>query len=288
MIRILFMLMMLLLLCAGQASAGLFDSVQKGFDMISTTSDATQKAARPISDEEEYYLGRAVAARILQTYPLMKEGKLTEYVNTIGSVLALHSEKPYTYGGYHFAILDSDEMNAFACPGGTILITRGMLMSTATEDEIAAILAHEIAHINHRDGIASIKKSRWTEATVIIGSKAAQNYGPQELSQLTGIFEGSVDDIVKTLVVRGYGKSQEYAADKAALTCLSGSGYDPEALKDVLGRMVSSGRGSEGGIMKTHPGTTDRIDNIRTSLPVEPADPVPLGKRTGRFSALLR
>lgn len=287
MIRILCMFMMLLLLCAGQASAGLFDSIQKGFDMISTTSDATQKAARPISDEEEYYLGRAVAARILQTYPLMKEGKLTEYVNTIGSVLALHSEKPYTYGGYHFAILDSDEMNAFACPGGTILITKGMLMSAATEDELAAILAHEIAHINHRDGIASIKKSRWTEATVIIGSKAAQNYGPQELSQLTGIFEGSVDDIVKTLVVRGYGKSQEYDADKAALTYLSGSGYDPEALKDVLGRMVSSGKGSEGGIMKTHPGTTDRIDNIRTSLPAEPADPVPLGKRTGRFTAVL-
>ncbi|NJD55365.1 MAG: peptidase M48 [Nitrospirae bacterium] len=285
--RRLFIPAILLFLCIGHASAGIFDSIQKGFDMMSTTSDATQKAARPISDEEEYYLGRAVAARILQTYPLMKEGKLTEYVNTVGTVLALHSEKPYTYGGYHFAILDSDEMNAFACPGGTIFITKGMLMSASTEDELAAILAHEIAHISHRDGISSIKKSRWTEATAIIGSKAAQNYGPQQLSQLTGIFEGSVDDIVKTLVVRGYGKTQEYDADKAALIYLSGSGYNPEALKDVLERMVSSGKGSEGGIMKTHPGTTDRIDNIRADIPRTSADPGPLGKRTGRFTALL-
>jgi predicted Zn-dependent protease len=127
---------MLLLLISGHASAGLLDNIQKGFDMLSTSSDATQKAARPISDEEEYFLGRAVAARILETYQLLKDPKLTEYVNSIGMVLALHSEKPYTHGGYHVAILDTDEMNAFACPGGTIFITRGMLKAVTNEDEL--------------------------------------------------------------------------------------------------------------------------------------------------------
>jgi len=275
----------LLLVISGYASAGLLDNIQKGIDMLSTSSDATQKAARSISDEEEYFLGRAVAARILETYPLLRDPKLTEYVSSIGTVLALHSEKPYTYGGYHFAVLDTDELNAFACPGGTIFITRGMLRTVTNEDELAAVLAHEIAHVNHRDGIASIKKSRWTEAATIIGSKAAQNYGPQELSYLTGIFEGSIDDIVKTLVVKGYGKTMEYGADKTAVSCLGKTGYAPGALKDFLDRMVSRGTASEGGILKTHPGTTDRIDNLRAEIPKETADPSLFSKRTNRFSA---
>ena len=285
MIRKTCILTALLFLISGYASAGLLDNIQRGFDMLSTSSDATEKAARPISDEEEYYLGRAVAARILETYPLLKETKLTEYVNFIGAVLALHAEKPYTFGGYHFAILDTDEMNAFACPGGTIFVTKGMLKSAANEDELAAVLAHEIAHINHRDGISSIKKSRWSEAVTIIGSKAAQNYGPQELSRLTGIFEGSIDDIVKTLVVKGYSKSQEYEADKTSISYLVRTGYNPLALKDFLDRMVSRGTSSEGGITKTHPGTTDRIDNIRTEIPKDTAASLPVSRRTDRFSA---
>lgn len=275
----------LLLLLSSSAPAGLLDNIQKGFDMLSTSSDATQKAARSITDEEEYFLGRAVAARILETYPLLKDPKLTEYVNSIGALLALHSEKPYTYGGYHFAVLDTNEMNAFACPGGTIFITQGMLKAVTNEDELAAVLAHEIAHVNHRDGIASIKKSRWTEAVTIIGSKAAQNYGPQELSHLTGIFEGSIDDIVKTLVVKGYGKSMEYGADKTAVAYLVSAGYEPGALKDFLDRMVTRGTASEGGILKTHPGTTDRIDNLRAEIPKETVNPSLVSKRTNRFTA---
>jgi predicted Zn-dependent protease len=258
------------------------DMLLLAFLTASTGTTAAQKAARPISDEEEYYVGRAVAARILSTYPLVKNKKLTEYVNTIGMLLSLHSEKPYTHGGYHFAILDTNEMNAFACPGGIIFITKGMLKATSNEEELAAVLAHEIAHVNHRDGISSIKKSRWTEAVTIIGAKATENYGPKELSKLTSIFEGSIDDIVKTLVVNGYGKSQEYSADKTALTFLAKTGYNAAALKDFLEKQGSS-KASEGGIMKTHPGTADRIDNIKGDLPSAGCDPSLIKKRTDRF-----
>ena len=94
-----------------------------GTGMVSTGIGA----ARPLSDEEEYYVGRAVAARITSTYPLYRNKRLTDYLNLIGQTIALHTEKPTTFGGYHFALLDSPEINAFACPGGIILITRGML-----------------------------------------------------------------------------------------------------------------------------------------------------------------
>ncbi len=247
----------------------------------------TAKAARAISDEEEYYIGRAVAARILSMYPLLENTALTEYLNLVGGTLAAHSDKPYTYSGYHFAVLDTDERNAFACPGGLILITRGMVRTATNEDELAAVVAHEIAHINHRDGIASIKQARWSEALTVIGMKTAAAYSPAEISQLVTIFEGSIDDVVRTLVVNGYSRSQESAADRDALTYLSRAGYRTAALADALRNLSASGAASEGGILKTHPGTEDRISAVAGASGGS-VDAAPLAQRSKRFTSALR
>jgi len=265
-----------------------FGGISRHLGTIKSTADATQKAARPISEEEEYFVGRAVAAQIISSYPLSDDRGLTAYITKVGQTVALHSEKPYTYGGYHFALLDSDEVNAFACPGGTIFITKGMLKTAGNEDELAAVLAHEIAHVNHRDGIAAIKKSRWTEAATIIGSSAVKEYAAQDLSKLVSIFEGSIDDIVKTLVVNGYGRDQEYGADKAALTYLEKTAYDPSALKDFLGRLEAQGKSSKGGILKTHPGTSERVEKVKASLPEKAADSKFAQKRANRFSGQIQ
>jgi predicted Zn-dependent protease len=259
-------------------------TIQLDTDMIRRVASASGKAIRPISEEEEYYVGRAVAASLLSSYPLLKNTKLTGYVNSIGQTIALHSDKPFTHGGYHFAVLDSDEINAFACPGGTILITKGMLKSVRNEDELAAVLAHEIAHISHRDGISAISKSRWTEALTIIGSETARASGSRDLSRLANILEGSIDDVLKTLVVNGYGRTQEREADKKALSYLAKAGYAPSSFKDFLERLVEQGGSSEGGILKTHPATSDRITNVTANMPSETADRSHLEKRTYRFS----
>jgi predicted Zn-dependent protease len=256
------------------------------FDMLVKSVSAVSVAARPISDSEEYYVGRAVAARIFGEYPLLNNQALTGYVNMVGQAVALNSEKPDTYGGYHFAILDSAEVNAFACPGGTILITRGMLRTVRNEDELAAVLAHEVAHINHRDGIAAISKSRWTEALTIIGSEAAKTYGSKDVAQLATIFEGSVDDVFKTLVVNGYGRSQEYEADRTALRYLAATGYEPKALEDFLVRLASSENGSGGGILKTHPACFDRLENVRSHMPVGNGNQAAKKERDDRFARL--
>jgi beta-barrel assembly-enhancing protease len=276
-------LLSVLLLPAVCASFDLRD-IGKHMDTIKSTADATQKAARPISDEEEYFVGRAVAAQIISSFQLSDDRALTAYISKVGQTVALHSEKPYTYGGYHFALLDSDDVNAFACPGGTIFITRGMLKTAGNEDELAAVLAHEIAHVNHQDGIAAIKKSRWTEAATIIGSSAVKEYGAQDLSKLVSIFEGSIDDIVKTLVVNGYGRDQEFSADKAALTYLEKTAYNPAALNDFLDRLAAQGKASKGGMLKTHPGTLERVEKVKASLPERAADSKLVQKRATRFS----
>jgi predicted Zn-dependent protease len=270
--------------------AGLSGALPSGLNsehvaLAAKSARAVSVASRPISDSEEYYVGRAVAARILATYPLFRNSRLTEYVNLVGQAVALNSEKPNTFGGYHFAVLDSSEINAFACPGGTILITRGMLRAVRTEDELAAVLAHEVAHINHRDGIDAISKSRWTEALTIIGTETAKTYGSSDVARLTGIFEGSIDDVFKTLVVNGYGRSQEEDADRTSLGYLARTGYDPKALESFLSRLTVTGRGSSGGMLKTHPATSDRLENVRSNLPSSAVDPALEKARTMRFAA---
>ena len=128
-----------------------------------------------MTDQEEYYVGRAVAAMILGQYRLCNNERLTSYVNAVGQAAALSSDRPFTYGGYHFAVLESDEINALSCPGGIIFITRGMVQRARNEEELAAILAHEVAHVNHKDGLASIQKSRWVEAVTIWDPKQPGN-----------------------------------------------------------------------------------------------------------------
>lgn len=262
--------------------------MDKALDMTFTVIQETSKASRPISDEEEYFVGRAVAARLFQSYPLLDNTRLTNYINLIGNTLALHSEKPFTYGGYHFAILDTNEINAFACPGGIILITRGMINLANNEDELAAIIAHEIAHINHRDGIESIKQARWTEALTIIGTKAVKQYGSEDLIRLVNIFEGSIDDVLKTLVVNGYSRTQEYAADEKALTYLANAGYNPEALIVVLNKLRNQERISNTGFLKTHPNNQDRINNIINKLPDVKIDTTAYQIRSTRFNSYIK
>jgi predicted Zn-dependent protease len=236
------------------------------FDVLKVVT-VTAEAARPLTEEEEYYLGRAVAAQILQTYPLLENEELTEYVYLVGLTVALHSDKPVTYGGYHFAVLDTDEMNAFAAPGGIIFITKGVIDAVENEDELAAVLAHEVAHINHRDGVEAIQTSRLTNLAVVLGTEAVQETTSVEFGELLSIFEGSIQDVFMKVVVNGYSQTQEAEADVSGLTYLSRAGYDPSALESFLNRTIAKGQESGGGIMKTHPATSARVDNIAKKMP---------------------
>jgi predicted Zn-dependent protease len=265
----------------------LIGCTQVDIGSVTRAVQQTFEAARPLTDEEEYYVGRSVAARLLSSYSILQDQELTEYVNLVGKTVALNSDKPYTYGGYHFAVLNSKEINAFACPGGTIFITKGMINAVQNEDELAAVLAHEVAHVNHRDGVSAIQKARLTSVATLIGTQAAQRYTPAQLSQLITAFEGSIDDVFKTLVVNGYGKSQEYNADEDAISYLARAGYNPSALKDFLQRVVSEGGASGGGIMKSHPATADRIEKVEKNLPKQKADTSLVQLRAKRFEKAL-
>jgi predicted Zn-dependent protease len=227
----------------------------------------SEKAARPMTEQEEYYVGRAVAATILGKYRVYRNERLTRYINEVGQAVALASGRPFTYGGYRFAVLDTDEVNALACPGGIVFITRGMLKRAQNEEELSAILAHEVGHVNHKDGLGSIQRARWVQVVTLLGSEAAKKVSGAELAKLVSLFEGSVNDVVKTLIVSGYSREQEEAADSSAMTFMYRAGYDPYGLSDYLGKLSKEQTGGAGqGLFTTHPGMTERLAKARSAI----------------------
>ncbi len=255
-------------------------SLHKGIEAI----DLTFKGINP---QQEYYIGRAVAAQLLNDYEPYKDHTRNRYLNEIGQTLAMASDRPETFGGYHFLMLDTDEINAFAAPGGLILVSRGMVDLCQSEDELAAVLAHEIGHVVGKHGLRAIKNSRLTSALTILATESARTFGGSDLKQLVTDYEGSIDDITSTLVVSGYSRGLEEEADQIAITILERVGYNPRALPHMLSEMKKRLKPDGPGFARTHPDPQDRMNSIRPALAGKP-DPVQPQVRHDRFVAAVR
>ena len=232
---------------------------------ISVSARAIGSAAEEITPEQEYYIGRAVAANILTTYRLWKANPaLTAYLNHICAAIVINSPRPDVFNGYRVAILDTNEINAFATPGGHIFLTRGLINSSTSEDTLAAVIAHELAHIQLAHGYAIIKQSRLNQA---FGQAAKDVSGAagKDFDKITETFGLSVD-VVVTALLNGYSREQEFEADSTAMSLLDLSGYEPSSLMDVLRVLERNQPGRPGGFNKTHPTPAQRIDNANKTV----------------------
>jgi predicted Zn-dependent protease len=237
---------------------------------IVSATDAIGKAAEEITPEQEYYIGRAVGANLLTNYKIYtQKPALTAYLNKICGALTVNSPKPELYNGYHVAILDSPEINAFSTSGGHIFVTLGLLDCTNSEDTLAAVIAHEIAHIQLQHSIKSIKTSRFTTAVMETANAASTATTGTGLKELTEVFGQSVDEAVNNLVNNGYSQNQEYDADSTALSLLASAGYDPSSLVIMLNmlREKQAAQSPGRGFGKTHPDPARRIGNVDKELP---------------------
>jgi len=284
----------LALLIAGAAAAqdrrGIGGKISKGAKAASAGRTAHQLAkliAEKFTPEDEYYVGRAVAARLLARYPPSGDAEAVAYLNRVGQTLVLASPKPVTYNGYRFILLDSDEINAFAAPGAFVLLTRGMLRCAADEDELAAILAHELAHLQQQHGRRAIQEKRWKKFLAVAGTGAAASLSGGVLGDLINVLGPMTDDLFVTLATRGYDKELELKADLAAVTLLADAGYDPYALKRVLERMAERLDPKAGGFARTHPKPEQRIKRLRPRLAGAVPVAVPEVRRE-RFAQALR
>lgn len=251
-------------LVGGAAGVSAHQYVKSHPESVERTKAAIGKSVKDITPEQEYYIGRSVAATVLKHYPPYADQRSNRYVNLLGQSLAQASDRPETFGGYHFLILDSQEINAFAAPGGLILITRGMLHLCRSEDEAAAVLAHEIAHVENNHGLSAIQDTRVLTALGVLASEGTKALSGGLLAPVVEAFEGSVGDIAFTLMQKGYSREQERQADEGAVVLLRRVGYDSGALVTMLQEMDKGMTRSASGFAKTHPDPKERIRSIRS------------------------
>lgn len=232
---------------------------------IKKSSAAVEKSLEDFTPEQEYYIGRTVGALVLAKYKPLQNNRANQYLNVLGQNLAQASDKPELFNGYRFLVLNSDDINAFATPGGHVFITRGLIRCCRTEDMLAAVVAHEIAHIQLRHGMSAIEKARTTEALSILAQEGAKTFGSQAVGKLTEAFGGVISDIANTMINNGYSRSFEYQADAAAVVILQRAGYNPGALVEMLEIMGANIKSGGTDFAKTHPSPQNRIAELKDS-----------------------
>ncbi|HEY9055444.1 MAG TPA: M48 family metalloprotease, partial [Rectinemataceae bacterium] len=233
--------------------------------MLQNAAAAAAEASRSLDPDEEYLVGRAVAATVFSSYPPYDSPRLNEYINFLGQGLALYSAKPEIYAGYRFFVLDSFEVNAFATPGGHILITRGALALVGSEDELAALLAHEIAHVALGHGLDSVRGMRFAEIAshYAISSGLSAEGASREFTENFG---PAIAELAKILFIGGYSQTFEIQADAEAGRILAEAGYDAQALKSLISKLREPEGGKAGqGIAFTHPAPLTRLQALADS-----------------------
>lgn len=208
------------------------------------------EAGEEFGPADEFYIGRRISARLVgDKRVLPPEDIRSRYVRSVGVSLALASNAPYLFDGYTFLVIDDNQINAFATPGGFVMITTGMLNFLQDEDELAAILGHEIGHVEMEHGMIAVRQARSSSATqgllsagASIGLAQAGVDGAAAISGLTDAMLDGVFDAVKN----GYSADIEGESDTRGMAISAQLGYDPYAMLDILERFKTR-KGSYGG-----------------------------------------
>lgn len=219
---------------------------------------SSQPNAFPLSEADimaEIQFGRNVAARILARYPLHTNEQTQHYVRLVGHTLLSASARPELT--YHFAVLDTDVVNAYAAPGGYIFVTRGALDLMADEAELAAALAHEIAHVELKHIVKAMNISGNDAGMSAIFSSIAD--------PLRTVFDESVDRAMAILFQEGLDQVDELASDQYAVSLLALSGYDTRALEEYFVKIQNQGNKSHA-ISNTHPSFELRLSALRERM----------------------
>jgi predicted Zn-dependent protease len=290
---------------------------------------AGQVEAQPDAEQQkkldearaELEIGRNMAGRLLKFYGAYPDEKLVRYVNEVGNYVAKYSDHPERR--YMFEVYNSETVNAFACPGGYILVSLGAIKNASNEAELAHVLGHEVAHVGHKHMYNALNKmsKEELEKNAEAGSKstdipeetrARMRPAPEQSelgSAIAKYISGSAAGLnilqaakagMSVIMEKGLGAELEYEADREGTRYAVGAGYYPKALINFLCRMeVSRGKprdyclkaiaakGEPATILdKTHPAVPLRVNNIKEVLVAMKADEIIGAKGKKRFMVM--
>lgn len=254
---------------AAQAQFGNFN-INKALDLGKKAIEK-KEAFQGFSEDDEIAIGDAATASFLGATPLHPDANLQRYVNRVGKWLALHSDRPDL--PWTFSVIDTETVNAFALPGGSVLVSSGLLKRLGSESELAGVLAHEIAHVVKKHQITAIQSAARGDLLKSIGTDVASdrigNRGGVAGQTLKPMALNLVGDLVKDgFFLRPLDRGLEYEADQLGVVIATRSGYDPYGLVGAL-QMLAQYRGDAdaASVFATHPAPSERLAELEKFMP---------------------
>jgi predicted Zn-dependent protease len=239
-----------------------------------------------VNERQERELGDQIAAQVNLQLPLVRDPVLHRYVNQLGGVIARESGRPGV--DYRFYIVNSDQVNAFALPGGHVYVNRGLVERTENVSELSAVLAHEIGHVAARHGAEMMERRLRTGSVVGILYNLILGAEPEILDQ-RALHMG------RALWSASHSREAELEADELAVEYMIRAGVDPQGmitlLNGLLREEMQTGR-THLAWFSTHPMTQDRIEVAKREIVDEAEDarrkPRALARDIPSYAAFLR
>ncbi len=251
--------------------AQIFDRLKRA----TKKAEEVQKKLEPMSVEEEREVGREVAAKLIAALHLYKDEALTRYVNMVGGTVAPQSERQDIQ--YHFAVLDSDDINAFSAPGGYVFITKGAMALCEDESELAGVLAHEVGHVAGKHVLKIVERDK----TLRVGMEEsnAQMPGSAYLHKMS-------QGILVKIVDQGLAPADEYDADQRGMKYAHAAGYSADGLSRFLTKLdQATEQGGKSFWTRTHPPVSERNDRLEKAITAEHWEDADRPKLAERFAA---
>jgi len=246
-----------LLLAAGTAQAQ-FRIPNLDVNRLLDSAKNVAKATHEIDQNEEIAIGRDLAATLLGAAPLVNDAALQRYVNNVGRWLASQTARPDL--PWQFGVLDAPQLNAFAVPGGTVFITRGLLERMKSEAELAGVLGHEIVHVVKKHHLKAIQKGAYTA----LAGDALQ----MALKDKNSAANEKLVSLTKEIYTRGLDKDDEFEADRVGVVFAARAGYDAYGLPAVLQTLQGMNPQDSGLALmfKTHPAPAARLNALAAKM----------------------
>ena len=204
-----------------------------------------------VSMEKEIALGNEIAGEFEQTARLVEDPVINDYVDRIGQNIVKHSDAKVPF---HIKVVDTDEVNAFAFPGGYFYVNKGLLLAARNEAELAGVMAHEISHVTARHATARMSKGQYLQLAAIPAMFVGGYWAQMGIQNALGLGIN--------LELMGITRESEREADQLGIQYLWNAGYDPNAFVSFFEKMQQDEKSKPGrlaGWFRTHPSTTDRI-----------------------------
>ena len=218
--------------------------------------------ASAVSPEEEAQLGASAFQTIKTETPALQSGQAQERVRNIAARIVPASGSDIPFSEWEVVVFDSDEINAFALPGGKIGVYRGILNVAENDSQLATVMGHEVGHVNARHAaqrMGTTKLSQYGQLAAGFGAQIA-GISPELAAAASGA-------LIQYGVILPYSRGQELEADSLGLTYMAKAGYDPSESVDFWQNMNRAGGGGTPTFLSTHPSGEDRIARLQEQIP---------------------